>query len=229
MHGIQQPSLSSLESWLLIDAPGIKATRERFYIFQNEIQKRLSDNMVLASIPCGLMDDLLTINYNFFSNISLVGIDLDRSSLKLAKENAKKYGIDCVHFLQKDAWRLDTNNQFDMLVSNGLNIYEPDTKRLINLYNQYFQAIKPGGILITSFVTPPPTVSSESPWKNVNIENIKKQQLIFGELIQANWQYYQLENDVLLQLNKAGFDVENIIYDNQGIFPTVIAKKGSVC
>ena len=33
LHGIHQPNLSALESWLLHHAPGIKATRERFYIF----------------------------------------------------------------------------------------------------------------------------------------------------------------------------------------------------
>lgn len=229
LHGMQSPSSSPLESWLLNDAPGIKATKERFYIFQHEIQKRLKDNMVVASVPCGLMDDLFIPDYNNLSNISLVGIDLDSRSLTLAKENANNYGIDFVEFLEKDAWHLEITNQFDMLVSNGLNIYESNPKRLINLYQQYNQAIKLGGTLITSFLTPPPIISPESPWKNVNMEDVKKQQLIFGELIQANWQFYQLEKDVREQLNKAGFIVDNIIEDNQGMFPTVIARKDSTC
>ena len=36
--------------------------------------------MQLASAPCGLMDDLLTLNYHNVSNIRLTGIDLDSDS-----------------------------------------------------------------------------------------------------------------------------------------------------
>ncbi|MDI9817810.1 MULTISPECIES: bifunctional 2-polyprenyl-6-hydroxyphenol methylase/3-demethylubiquinol 3-O-methyltransferase UbiG [unclassified Legionella] len=225
LHGIHQTSLSSLETWLLHQAPAIKATRERFYIFQEQLQKRLSDNMALASIPCGLMDDLLTLDYHGVSTISLTGIDLDSLSLTLAEENAHHHGIEFVRFLKKDAWRLDITEQFDVIVSNGLNIYEPDPARLVNLYRQYHEALKNDGTLITSFVTPPPAVSPQSPWKNFNIEDTRKQQLIFTEIIQANWQSYQLEDEASRQLTAAGFEVESIVYDSQCMFPTIVAKK----
>lgn len=225
LHGVNQANLSPLESWLLNEAPGIIATRERFYIFQEQVQQRLTDGMKLASIPCGLMDDLLTLNYTGLSNVSLTGIDLDLPSLELAKSNAQTNNISFANFIQKDAWKLGIRNEFDIILSNGLNIYEPEPQRLVDLYSQFFQALKSDGVLITSFVTPPPAMSKNSPWRNVNKNDEIKQQLIFGELIKANWQSYQLEEEVAQQLQLAGFAIEEIIHDSQSVFPTIIAKK----
>src|SRR5690606_5582664 len=50
---------SELETWLLDRAPLTLATQQRFHIFQDLCQHLLTDGMDLASIPCGLMDDLL--------------------------------------------------------------------------------------------------------------------------------------------------------------------------
>jgi ubiquinone/menaquinone biosynthesis C-methylase UbiE len=225
LHGIKLMGLSPLESWILHEAPGIKATRERFFIFQEQVQKRLSSNMALASIPCGLMDDLLTLDYSDLENVALTGVDFDPSSLELARKNTEVNNVCFANFMQRDAWKLGLNNEFDLIVSNGLNIYESDPKRLIQLYTQFYDALKSGGTLITSFVTPPPSISSRFPWVKVNQEDASKQQVIFGELIKANWQSYQLEEEITQQLEQAGFCVREVIYDGQGIFPTVIAGK----
>lgn len=225
LHGPRLLGLSSLESWILEHAPGIKGTRERFFIFQQQVQKRLSNNMALASIPCGLMDDLLTLDYSDRHDITLTGIDLDSSSLALAEKNARNHRIDFTNFIQKDAWKLEAKDSFDVIVSNGLNIYEPDPQRLIELYTQFYSALKEEGTLITSFVTPPPAISSRSPWRQVNEADALKQRIIFGELIKVNWQSYQLEGDVVHQLEQVGFSVQEVIYDSQGVFPTIVAKK----
>ncbi|MDF1684844.1 MAG: methyltransferase domain-containing protein [Legionellaceae bacterium] len=225
LHGPHLIGLSSLESWILHRAPGIKGTHERFFIFQQQVMKRLSNNMELASIPCGLMDDLLTLDYSELNNITLTGIDLDPSSLELARKNAETKSIDFARFTQKDAWKLKLKDSFDLIVSNGLNIYEPDPQRLLELYTQFYSALKDEGILITSFVTPPPAMSSRSPWKRVNEEDALTQRLIFGELIKVNWQSYQLEEDVVHQLEQIGFSVQEVLYDSQGVFPTIVAKK----
>jgi len=99
LHGPSLVGLSPLESWILHRAPGIKGTRERFFIFQQQVQKRLLNNMALASIPCGLMDDLLTLDYSELSDITLTGIDLDLSSLNLARKNAITKSIDFANFM----------------------------------------------------------------------------------------------------------------------------------
>ena len=145
LHGIKLVGLSPLESWIIHKAPGIQATRERFYIFQQQVQKRLSDNMALASIPCGLMDDLLTLDHSAFDEITLTGIDFDPSSLELAKQNAKINNIGFTNFIQQDASNLGVSDSFDVIVSNGLNIYEPNPKRLLELYTQFYYALKAGG------------------------------------------------------------------------------------
>ncbi len=225
LKAIKKNNLSELEHWLVHEAPGFKATRERFHIFQQQAKNYLSDNINIASIPCGLMDDLMTLDYNNYKNIRLTGIDLDLDSLKLSQKNAQNYQIDNVEFKQKNAWALDEENQFDLLLSNGLNIYEGDEEKLIKLYQNFYLALKPGGILITSFITPSPERTITSPWKKVDMAAAKKQQIIFGDIIQANWQHPLLEPEVIKQIEAAGFSITEVIYDSQGIFPTIIAQK----
>ncbi|CEO17198.1 hypothetical protein RMONA_04060 [Rickettsia monacensis] len=53
--------LYPLEIWILYHAPSIKATQERFKIFQKILQDKLEDGMQFISVPCGTMDDLLTL------------------------------------------------------------------------------------------------------------------------------------------------------------------------
>ena len=55
--------LSELETWLLNRCPIILATQERFRIAQMVTQQQLRAGMSLASLPCGLMDDLLSLDY----------------------------------------------------------------------------------------------------------------------------------------------------------------------
>ncbi len=225
LHGIEKENLPALEDWFLRKAPTVKATRERFYIFQKQLQKRLKNGATIASVPCGLMDDLLMLDYTNFKDVSLEGIDLDQESLNLANENAKKHGIKNVQFKKKDAWSLGVQNKYDLITSNGLNIYEQNEEKLIKLYREFYVSLKPGGVLITSFLTPPPAISKESTWKNYDIDAAIKQKAIFSDIIQAKWQAFQTEKNTRKQLAKAGFRVLEVIYDSQGMFPTIIAQK----
>lgn len=225
IHGPKQKNLHPLESWILLHAPTVKATRERFGIFQRVLQSHLKDNMTLASIPCGLMDDLLTLNYAHKKNVRLIGIDLDKHSLELAQKQSETLKIDNVEFRQSDAWEIKSTEEFDIITSNGLNIYEPNDEKVTALYKQFYKVLKSGGILITSFLTPPPSLSEESPWKNVNPQDALKQKVIFGEIIGVAWQVFRTEEKTRKQLGEAGFEVLEVIPDSQGIFPTVVAKK----
>ncbi len=227
IHGPQKKDISPLEHFLLHKAPSVKATQERFQIFKNILQSNLTSNTTIASLPCGVMDDLLGLDYSYVENIKITGIDLDGDSLEYAKKNAMAKKIDQeVSFLQKDAWSLDQENAYDLITSNGLNIYEPNDDQVIALYKSFYKALKPEGKLVISFLTPPPILDKNSPWKNYDIEDALKQRLIFSDIIGAHWQAFRSEEKTRHQLETAEFNILEIIYDSQGIFPTVVAQKG---
>ena len=221
LHGPKTQDLSPLESWMIHEAPVVKATRERYGIFQKKLKAHVKDGMTVASLPCGLMDDLLSLN----KKIHGVGIDLDQNSLDLAAKNAEGKGLLSLSFERRDGWQMAIENRFDVLTSNGLNIYEPDPERVVLLYKEFYKSLKPGGILITSFLTPPPALSKESPWKNYRAEDAAKQKMLFSDVIGAAWTSFRTEAETRSQLEASGFEVLEVCYDHQGMFPTVVAKK----
>ena len=225
LHGIKKENLKPLENWLLHRAPAVKATRERFQIFNTQLQKYLRNDIKIASIPCGLMDDLYTLDYTNLKNIKLIGIDIDQESLDFSNKNSKEYDLQNVKHLKKDAWDLGVKEEYDIIASNGLNIYESDDNKVINLYKEFYKALKTEGILITSFLTPPPGISKESTWRNYDPEDAIKQKVIFSDIIGVTWQAFQSEEQARKQLENAGFFVLKVIYDSQGMFPAIIAKK----
>ncbi len=226
LHGIQKSDLSSLEHWFLHKAPIVKSTQERYQIFKTQLQKHVTNDVKMASIPCGLMDDLLCLNYSDVQGTEITGIDLDEESLHLAFENSKEYNVKNIQFMNRDAWNLRITNEYDLITSNGLNIYEPDDGKVIDLYKEFYAALKVGGTLITSFLTPSPLMSAESTWKNFDMADIMKQKAILIDIVQVVWQQaYRTEAQTRQQLEAAGFTVQEVIYDSQGMFPTVLARK----
>ena len=94
LRGFNNKQAHPLEKWLIHRSPTILATRERFYIFQDRAKsivesKPNSRQINVASIPCGLLDDLLTIDFNTKSKINITGIDLDNISISMAKINTE--------------------------------------------------------------------------------------------------------------------------------------------
>ncbi len=219
---------NALEEGLLNRAPTILATQQRFEIFKAEIQKRVQEKVEIASIPCGLMADLLDLDYEQAKGACLTGIDLDSESIALAKQNAieRHLGAQC-RFIEANAWDLNIYEEFDLITSNGLNIYEPDDEKVIALYQEFFKALKPGGCLVTSFLTPPPAPGYITEWKldAVNMEDALLQKIVFADILDCKWQVFRSEEAVRHQLQQAGFQEIEIIYDKAHIFPTVIAIK----
>ena len=216
----------SFEDWCLSLAPLVRATQERFAIFQEEIQKKLVSEMNLASIPCGAMNDLLKLDYSNAQDVHLVGIDIDPESIELAQNNIAKTSLSAT--VEKyDAWtfKRDEDNKFDLITSNGPHIYEPSEERLVELYKNFYEALRPNGYLVTSFIAKPPMVDPNSSWKNVDMAHLIKQKAVFADIIQAKWQNSWSELEMRNQLEQAGFEIEKIIYDSQGMFPTVLAIK----
>ncbi len=225
LTNVQNLKLRPLEKWLLTRAPAVKATQERFHIFQKHLHKHLQSNIKVASIPCGLMDDLLSLDYSCVSNVSLTGIDLDKESLKLAQENAVQNQVEYVQFSEKNAWDLKSDSEYDIITSNGLNVYVTDLNAEINLYKEFYKALKKDGIFITSFLTPGPMQSENSPWKNYDVSDLLKQKAVFSDILQVNWQTMKKESEIRKILEGVGFKILAVDYDSAAMFPTIICKK----
>ena len=213
-YAIQNESSSNvIEDFILNKSPFALATRERFGIFKTEIQKRVREEVSFASIPCGVMSDLLTLDFSEVTNFTLTGIDLDPDAMGQGNEQTR--------FLQRDAWNLQIEQKFDLVTSNGLNIYEPDHDRVVALYRQFHIALKADGVLVTSFLAVP----KEWNLKEVNPQDAVMQKILFLDIINSKWQVFRTEAEVRAQLEDAGFAIVEVLYDKAHIFPTIVAKK----
>ena len=221
-------AISELEAFILDRAPTMLATQQRFEIFLRENQQSVKNGAKLACIPCGMMGELLYLNYDKVEHIDLIGIDYDAEALKDAHLLADKMGLTKrIHCLQEDAWALKHMNEFDLISSNGLNIYEPDDEKVTKLYQQFFKALKTGGKLVTSFLTYPPMLTNQCEWdmSKINMKDLQKQRLIFADIIQAKWQCFRSSLQTKEQLESVGFTNVHFIYDEAKLFPTVVALK----
>ena len=221
-----------LEDFILNKAPIILATQQRFLHFKECLQKRLENNSTHASLPCGLMDDLLTLDFSNKKNIKLVGIDLDLDSLKKAADYTERLDVTPeVEFLHINAWNLEMENEFDSITSNGLNIYEPDDSKVEKLYKIFYKALKQKGQLITSNITPPPIdVNAKSEWKmeEINEKDLLLQKILFVDVIGVKWSSTRTVVQSKLLLKNAGFKNINVLYDKTHMFPTFTAEKNIV-
>ncbi|MGK7918516.1 MAG: class I SAM-dependent methyltransferase [Trichodesmium sp.] len=218
--------LTELEKFLLDKK--FLPTQQRYVIFSQFIQNYVTDGIVFASLPCGVMRDLLKLDFTGVENFRLVGIDIDFESLELAKKLAEEYGLsEKVEFYQEDAWKLPFKDEFTLLTSNGLNVYEPDDKKVTELYRQFFQALKPGGILVTSFLTTPPNIDPNSEWdmSQINSEDLLLSKIIFFDILDVKFTAFRSSSTTKLQLQTVGFDEIEFIWDNARIYPTVTARK----
>ncbi len=224
----QGQPLNKIEKYLLDRSPAAVATQQRFVIFKEETQERVVEGCEFASIPCGVMADLLDLDYSHITNFTLHGIDLDEESIEHATALAKEKGLlEQCRFSCQDAWDLKDTNRFDLITSNGLNIYEPDDEKVIELYRKFFSALKSGGCLITSFLTPPPIPGTITEWdvSKLDPKDVLLQKIIFTDILDGKWQAFRSEEKVVGQLRQAGFEEIEVIYDEAHVFPTIIAKK----
>lgn len=219
---------TELESFLLDRAPTSLATQQRFAIFKQTIQSLLHEGVALASIPCGLTGDLLDSDFSQIRDFSICGIDIDPESLDGSRKLAENAGLtDHCQFIRQDAWSLEEKEKFDVVMSNGLSIYEPNRERVVDLYRRFFSALKSNGYLVTSFLTPPPVPGMQTEWDlgAVNSDHALLQKILFADILDCKWQIFRSEEEVRSQLSTAGFTEIEIVYDIAHIFPTVIARK----
>jgi SAM-dependent methyltransferase len=168
------------------------------------------------------MADLLDLDYSAIDTFTLHGIDLDPEALLHAKNHAeqKRLTPHC-RFLEQDAWNLDLYEEFDLVTSNGLTIYEPDDHRVTTFYQKIYNTLKIKGVFITSFLTSPLT------WRfdRINPEHALLQKIVLVDILGVKWHILREEELVRKQLEIAGFTKTTILYDQAHIFPTLIAEK----
>jgi len=215
--------MTELETWFLDRCPIVLATQERFVNFKKLTQPLLRADMRLASIPSGLMEDLLTLDFSQTRNVELTAVDLDPVSLALAEENFKRLNPPITaQFENLDAWNLNSPARWDLVTSNGLNIYIDDDQRCTEFYRSIAEALAPDGIFIISFITP------VTDWLPHSAEDLVRQRMLFKEALPVKWQCMRDEKTTRDQLSQAGFEVLSIVYDSQRMFPAVLARKISI-
>ncbi|GLW40343.1 hypothetical protein Pcaca04_42790 [Pectobacterium carotovorum subsp. carotovorum] len=218
--------INSLEEIIYTQLPNVLATRERFGIFQRLLQELLRPDAVMVSVPCGVMADLLLLDYTRHRDVKLIGIDLDKQALEEAYKLASQQGLkNQISLVLTDAWTIDLAAQADVITSNGLNVYEQDDDKVTELYRVFYSGLKPGGTLITSFMTPPPTLSQDSPWINTDPKLLALQYVLFSRIIGATWTAFRTHQKTQSQLEQAGFTDIQFINDHMHMYPTVIANK----
>lgn len=217
-----------LERFLVYGAPSVIASRERFGHYQEAMQAELPTANRIASVPCGCMVDLLTLDYGNARDVEIVGLDLDREALRLADRLARERGLTRNVRLQKtDAWKMRLGPEFDMITTNGLSMYEPSHARVAGLYERLAAGLVPGGLLVTSYVTAPPNIDRNSPWdfEAIDCEALRLQTLIFKDICEARWANYRSEAILKPIFETAGLRIERTIWDTARAFPTVLLRK----
>jgi SAM-dependent methyltransferase len=212
--------LGDLEAWLLDRCPILLATQQRFRLMRGLTQPLLRSGMQLASLPSGLMDDLLTLDYAASEGVSLTAIDLDAEALDAALRNHRErqspVAIACE---QRDAWQLGCQGRWDLITSNGLNIYVDDDELCTAFYRQVAEALRPEGMFLVSFITPP------DHWQPYSRADLEQQRLLFEDVVPVRWMCHRDESTTRGQLAEAGLEVISVHYDEQRMFPAVLARK----
>jgi SAM-dependent methyltransferase len=220
--------LTSYESFFLDKYPLVVATQQRAVHFTEIIQKEVKEGAVLASLPCGLMRDLLRLDFSGVENFRLVGLDIDPNSLRFANDLADEYRLSShVEFSQADAWNLPFDNCFTLLTSNGLNVYEPSDEKVVELYRQCWRSLVSGGVFVTSFISPSPAIDPDSEWRldRLDPEGILHEKILYADILQFNLKGLRNSTTTRSQLEAAGFVDMQMVWDDARVFPTVIARK----
>lgn len=226
-----------VEYLLLAQSPGTLATRQRAAIFAEVLSGLVTSGKVALSAGCGFMDELLRLPKAHLAD-ALIGVDLDPDAISGAQATAAAMAPQpqCL-FAVGDAWdmaaaevvagdpdeyrRLMTG-RVDVVSSNGLNIYVADDDATTDLYRSFAKALRPGGTLVVSALTPPDT------WNYDGISRDTTRRL-GGLLLMCDvmWSHYRTVDTTTAQLAEAGFEVAAIHWDSFGAYPTFVATARS--
>lgn len=217
-----------LEYQLFERMPAVLAARERFHMFRRQLQARLRPGLTIASVPCGMMGELLSLDFGPDPQVELIGIDTDQAALDGARALARERGMAPSLTLRcEDALAGSLRGEVDILTSGGLDLDQRDDERAGALYRTFFDALKPGGTLITSFPTPPAAVQGDSRWDMAQIDPsaLALQYVLFAHILEAKRSAFRSHAQTRAQLEHAGFTDIAFLDDRARMFPTVLARK----
>ncbi|MDN3505085.1 MAG: class I SAM-dependent methyltransferase [Rhabdochlamydiaceae bacterium] len=227
----KKPNNSShnfIESFLKQNSFSIKRWKEIFIIFQDLMSSKIQKCTSLASIPCGIMRDVFSLDFSKSTNIRLIGIDLDPNVLEQASVLAESYCLTKrTELFMLDAWKLPFQEEIDVISSCGLNIYESSTKRLFELYRCFFKSLRPGGTLLLHFLTYPPSYGEISEWKiqYMDPQTVLLDRIIFEDILNLKLTNFSSSPQMEKMLNQVGFKHCTFYYDSFSTSAVVQAKK----
>ncbi|API85991.1 class I SAM-dependent methyltransferase [Francisella uliginis] len=204
---------SDFEKKLITIPPIFIATQERYQIFKQQIID-LPNNSKILSVPAGLLPEFsreLILSKNF----NIDAYDLD-SSCAAQSGLAELEGV---NYIVKDVFKMDVKNHYDAVVSNGLNIYLKTNNEVQKFFQILNNSLKQGGIIVSSFIASLEDVSIKK------LENAKFGKQIFADILNVTWTKTHAEDEFRQILFSCGFEIKEIIYDSQKMFPTVVAIK----
>ncbi len=212
---------------IIFNSEVMTATYQRQQIFKQQNQEKLQNGVHLAAIPSGLMSELLDLDYSSIKNIEITAIDLDQQSLEYSKQKYPDlYAKYTISQTCQDAFEMNLHNRFDLISSNGLTIYIPDDELVAKLFSSFYQALKPGGKLVTSFLTYPASFPDKT--EQIYPKNQLKEQIeigLFVDILQVKWNTFRTTEQFSQLISSVGFSNLKIIPDEKNIFPTVVAYK----
>lgn len=103
---------SNLEKNLLDGFPTTLATQQRFEIFLQQNQASVKNHAKLACIPCGMMGELLYLDYTNVTGFELTGFDLDITTMEQMKKLLENIGFKNIRIFPDNA------NIFPTIVAN---------------------------------------------------------------------------------------------------------------
>ena len=218
---------NTLEQRILDSLPITLAKRHSYKIIQEFLQSILQENIAIAASPCGVMGDMLTLDYGTLKNFQLFGIDSDFESLSTAASWAIENNLSTViTLIQADTASLDVSKEYHVMVHQGWNVQEKGQASLEEKFSCCFKALKPGGVFVTSFLTPSPDQSKGSTWNMdvIDPKMLRLQNILFSEIIHAPEEVPETLETISETLKKVGFSDVEFIPDASGMVVTVLAK-----
>ncbi|MFM8552005.1 MAG: hypothetical protein ACKOCD_06800 [Nitrospiraceae bacterium] len=212
--------------------PIFLATQERARIHQKHAQPFVREGAALASLPCGRMRDLLTLDFTRIAgDIRLVGLDKDPDAVRGAEMFAAELSETRLFTGSLDIRLGDAltpgfatpgiREAFDLLTSAGLNMDLNDSQ-CATFYRHVHESLKPGGTFVTGHIVP----AEAYRWERIDRNHWRLQMAVMTVLVGALWEtYVKPAEQVRAQLTAAGFRDVRTIPDAQGIFPTFVSKK----
>ncbi|MFZ9035628.1 MAG: SAM-dependent methyltransferase [Francisellaceae bacterium] len=219
-------NLTDYDIEMLTHLPTLCATQERFGIFKQEIAKLLMGNNTILVAPSGLLPEIVSQDFSD-KTVHITACDIDAETQTLLKKRLQATPLESyVDYCCEDIFCFDRANRYDLVVSNGLNIYIADSDRLKTLFAIFYSALRSKGVMITSFLTHP-IGHPQSPWQMDKIDQNKllEQKRIFVDILQATWSHFRSEAEMRKLLSDIGFIDIELILDRRGMFPTIKAIK----